>query len=53
MLVVHDLLGLTTGYVPKFVKPYANLKQIIHAAVTQYCEEVRGGLFPGPPQTPS
>ena len=26
VLVLHDLLGLTSGYVPKFVKPYADLR---------------------------
>lgn len=46
VLVLHDLLGITTGYVPKFVKPFANLKEEITRAVTSYRDEVRAGKFP-------
>jgi 3-methyl-2-oxobutanoate hydroxymethyltransferase len=46
VLVLHDLLGITTGYVPKFVKPFADLKATITGAVTQYRDEVRSGKFP-------
>ncbi|MGE3241705.1 MAG: 3-methyl-2-oxobutanoate hydroxymethyltransferase [Pirellulales bacterium] len=46
VLVLHDLLGITTGYVPKFVKPFANLKEEITRAVTAYRHEVREGKFP-------
>jgi 3-methyl-2-oxobutanoate hydroxymethyltransferase len=47
VLVIHDLLGLTTGYVPKFVRPYADLKSIINTAVSQFRDDVRSGEFPG------
>jgi 3-methyl-2-oxobutanoate hydroxymethyltransferase len=47
VLVIHDLLGLTTGYVPKFVRPYADLKSVISTAVTQFRDDVRNGDFPG------
>lgn len=47
VLVLHDLIGLTAGYVPKFVKPYADLKSIITGAATKYRDEVRSGEFPG------
>ena len=46
VLVVNDLLGLTGGYVPSFVKAYANLKSEIHAAVNSWCDDVRAGNFP-------
>src|SRR3954453_21090715 len=46
VLVLHDLLGITTGYMPKFVKAYADLKTEITGAVTKYRDEVRGGSFP-------
>jgi len=46
VLVLHDLLGITTGYVPKFVKPFANLKEEVTRAVTSYRDEVRAGNFP-------
>src|SRR5215475_4311932 len=45
VLVLHDLLGITTGYMPKFVKAYADLKTQITSAVTQYRDEVRSGAF--------
>jgi 3-methyl-2-oxobutanoate hydroxymethyltransferase len=50
VLVLHDLLGLTSGYVPRFVKPYADLKTTITDAVSRYRDEVRSGAFPGPEQ---
>jgi 3-methyl-2-oxobutanoate hydroxymethyltransferase len=46
VLVLHDLLGITSGYVPKFVKAYVDLKSEIKRAVTQYRDEVRDGTFP-------
>ncbi len=46
VLVVHDLLGMTTGYVPTFVKQYANLGETIHKAVGSWCNEVRAGQYP-------
>ena len=50
VLVINDLLGLTSGYVPRFVKQYADLKTIIGDAVARYRDDVRGGQFPGPDQ---
>jgi 3-methyl-2-oxobutanoate hydroxymethyltransferase len=51
VLVLHDLLGITTGYVPKFVKAYADLKTEITTAVANYRDEVRSGAFPTKAQT--
>ena len=51
VLVTHDLLGLTSGYVPRFVKAYADLKSTIHTAVERYRDDVRSGQFPGSEQT--
>ena len=51
MLVFHDLLGLTNGYVPRFVKQYANIGETISKAVAQFGEEVRSGEFPGTKQS--
>jgi 3-methyl-2-oxobutanoate hydroxymethyltransferase len=47
VLVINDLLGITSGYVPRFVKAYADLKTAITGAVTRYRDEVRDGEFPG------
>jgi 3-methyl-2-oxobutanoate hydroxymethyltransferase len=46
VLVTHDLLGLTEGYVPRFVKPYAQLREVVRDAATRYRDEVRSGVFP-------
>jgi len=50
VLVLNDLLGLTTGHVPRHVKAYADLKQIVTQAIEQYRNEVRSGAFPGSEQ---
>lgn len=50
VLVLHDMLGLTSGYVPKFAKSYADLRGAVATAVRQYCAEVQAGQFPGPDQ---
>jgi 3-methyl-2-oxobutanoate hydroxymethyltransferase len=50
VLVINDLLGITSGYVPKFVKAYADLKKTITDAVTHFRDDVREGKFPGPDQ---
>jgi 3-methyl-2-oxobutanoate hydroxymethyltransferase len=46
VLVLHDLLGLWGGHKPKFAKRYAACGDEAGRAVRQFCEEVRGGLFP-------
>jgi 3-methyl-2-oxobutanoate hydroxymethyltransferase len=47
VLVLPDMLGLTGGHVPRFVKAFANLREVITGAVKQYQDEVRSGAFPG------
>lgn len=46
ILVIHDLLGLTNGCAPKFVKRYVDLQEIISQAVGAYINDVRSGAFP-------
>jgi len=48
VLVFHDLLGITTGHVAKFVKRYADVHDSMVAAVSQYGDEVRSRHFPEP-----
>lgn len=48
VLVYHDLLGLTEGHLPRFVKRYANVSREIRDALETYAAEVRSGAFPGP-----
>jgi 3-methyl-2-oxobutanoate hydroxymethyltransferase len=46
VLVWHDLLGLTEGRAPRFVKRYAHLAEDIRQALSAYSADVRNGAFP-------
>ena len=46
ILVMHDVLGLTGGYVPGFAKVYADGARMVREAIGAYAEEVRTGIFP-------
>ena len=46
VLVVNDMLGMTSGYVPSFVKVYANVGEQISNAVSQWCDDVKKSEFP-------
>jgi 3-methyl-2-oxobutanoate hydroxymethyltransferase len=51
VLVYHDLLGLSEGHLPRFVKRYANLSREIRDALEAYVHDVRTGGFPGEEHT--
>ncbi len=51
VLVYHDLLGLTEGRAPRFVKRYANLAEEIRRALGTYAAEVRDGSYPAEEHT--
>ena len=44
--VLHDILGFTTGFVPKHAKQYTHLSDVITKALHTYTEEVRAKVFP-------
>ncbi|MGH2793973.1 MAG: 3-methyl-2-oxobutanoate hydroxymethyltransferase [Actinomycetota bacterium] len=46
VLVIHDMLGITAGPGPKFVKRYADVRGTITDAVKLYSEEVASGAYP-------
>jgi len=46
VLVYHDLLGLSEGHLPRFVKRYANLSREIRDALEAYAHDVRTSAFP-------
>ncbi len=48
VLVFHDLLGISTGHLAKFVKRYGNVHERMVEGVRSYAREVRSGEFPGP-----
>ncbi len=50
VLVLHDLLGLTPGRIPRHVKVYTELSEAISKAVAGYREDVRSGAFPSTKQ---
>lgn len=46
VLVLHDMLGLSFGKLARFVRPYANLNEVMSDAVTRYADDVRNGTYP-------
>ncbi len=46
VLVIHDLLGLTGPRVPKFVKRYTKLDDVVMKALRDFRREVKTGKFP-------
>lgn len=51
VLVFHDMLGLNTKMLPRFVKTYANLREDMLAAFTAYREDVTARVFPAEDHT--
>ena len=47
VLVFHDLLGINTGHLARFVKRYAAIHEAMVEGVDSYAREVRSGAFPG------
>jgi 3-methyl-2-oxobutanoate hydroxymethyltransferase len=46
VLVIHDMLGLSFGKQARFVRPYANLRDVMTDAVSRYADDVRNGTYP-------
>jgi 3-methyl-2-oxobutanoate hydroxymethyltransferase len=46
VLVVNDMIGLTDGYLPRFVKRYGDAASMIQQAAETFIAEVRSGTFP-------
>ena len=46
VLVFHDMMGFSNGYMPKFVRKYADIHGVMSGAVQAYASEVREGRFP-------
>ena len=46
ILVWQDMAGLTTGHLPRFVKPYGNMRADLLAAARQYVSDVAAGRYP-------
>ncbi|MCC6289992.1 MAG: 3-methyl-2-oxobutanoate hydroxymethyltransferase [Chitinophagaceae bacterium] len=46
VLVMHDMLGITTEFKPRFLRQYLNLHESINGAVQQYVTDVKNSDFP-------
>jgi len=48
VLVLHDMLHVTDGRKPRFVKNFMTGADSLAAAIAAYVKEVKTGTFPGP-----
>jgi len=46
ILVIADMLGMTQGFSPRFLRRYADLGSIMTDAIGHYVEDVKSGDFP-------
>ncbi len=46
VLVIHDMLGITQTFSPRFLRRYLNLAEEIQGAVNQYVQDVKSKDFP-------
>ncbi|MPY23682.1 3-methyl-2-oxobutanoate hydroxymethyltransferase [Shewanella psychropiezotolerans] len=51
ILVMHDVLGISSGYIPRFSKNYLKQTGEIREAIRAYIDEVEKGIFPGSDHT--
>ncbi len=46
VLVIHDLVGLSFGRLPRFVRQYANIREVMTEAVQNWMADVKNGNYP-------
>jgi 3-methyl-2-oxobutanoate hydroxymethyltransferase len=46
VLVLHDLVGFTFGRQPRFVRQYANIREVMNSAITEWMTDVKNGTYP-------
>jgi len=46
VLVLHDLVGLSFGRLPRFVRQYADIREVMTDAVQKWMEDVKNGSYP-------
>ncbi|MBU6175701.1 MAG: 3-methyl-2-oxobutanoate hydroxymethyltransferase [Planctomycetes bacterium] len=51
VLVTNDMLGWNSGYVPKFVKQFVDLRSQAKIAIESYRRHLQDRTFPGAPET--
>lgn len=46
VLVLHDLIGMTFGRLPRFVRQYADVRQVMTDAIREWSGDVKNGSYP-------
>lgn len=46
VLVTHDMIGFNSGYLPKFVRQFSDVRGAIQTAAKDYCKAIQNGQFP-------
>lgn len=46
VLVLHDLIGMTFGRLPRFVRQYANIRDVMTDAIQNWTADVKSGAYP-------
>ena len=46
VLVLHDLVGMTFGRQPRFVRQYANVRNVMTEAIHNWTKDVKSGAYP-------
>ena len=46
VLVLHDLVGMTFGRQPRFVRQYANVREVMTDAIHNWTKDVKSGAYP-------
>jgi 3-methyl-2-oxobutanoate hydroxymethyltransferase len=46
VLVLHDLVGMTFGRQPRFVRQYANIREVMTEAIQNWTNDVKNGAYP-------
>lgn len=46
VLVLHDLIGMTFGRLPRFVRQYANVREVMNDAIKNWANDVKTGAYP-------
>ncbi len=47
VLVTHDMVGMSFGRLPRFVRSYANIREVMTEAITNWMEDVKNENYPG------
>lgn len=47
VLVTHDMIGFNSGYLPKFVRQFSDVRGTIREAALAYAQAIRDEEFPG------